>query len=268
MKTLNKLKCVKENEGNKYYEILHTKDYNRIDFISKESIKKSIEFSYQMVTNRLQREYRSGGKNVRKPNEIFVNILTGKLSEYALYEYLTDIKIEVETPNVEIYDRGQWDNDDLMIKSKFGENYYINIKSTKHYGNLLLFEVDDYDKKGIYLPNNTEEYLLNNKSDFYALVRLEFGLESVLRKERKFYDTELMDKIKLIKLIHQEIDNLGGVYYDVPGYISHKEFVSIIKNDFVIKQGDFISTTPMDASNYYIQAGNLHPINKIKESLK
>ena len=48
-----------------------------------------------------RKHVRSGGSHIRNDREIYLNTLAGKISEFALFEYLTKKEILVEEPDVE-----------------------------------------------------------------------------------------------------------------------------------------------------------------------
>ena len=87
------------------------------------------------------RECRSGGNKKRKNGEIFANTFQGKLAEFALYQIFEQNNINVEYPDLEVYDRGVWDIYDLKVNDNL-----IAVKSTKAYGNLLLLETKDWNE--------------------------------------------------------------------------------------------------------------------------
>ena len=74
---------------------------------------------------------------------------------------------EVTYPDLAVYQRGIWDIVDLTING-----IDISVKSTKHYGNLLLLETGDWDCNGTYLPNN-------KNYDYHFLLRIKPDLESI-----------------------------------------------------------------------------------------
>lgn len=91
-----------------------------------------------------------------------------------------------------------------------------------------------------------------------------FEIEKSLLKERRLYDDNLMDKSELEHLIRRLTEGLQAITYNIPGYITHDDFIGIIEDEFIIKQNDYLGKVKMDASNYYIQAGDFRPIKKLK----
>jgi hypothetical protein len=52
--------------------------------------------------------------------------------------------------------------------------------------------------------------------------------------------------------------------YDVPGYITRQDLQQIISKHLVIPRGAMLNgKTRLDAENYYIQAGDLRPIDTL-----
>lgn len=260
MKNFNKLEIIHVEDENTYYRITKKIEFRQKLFISNSSIKKAFAFAYKIAPES-HREHRSGGTHQRKPNEIFINAFTGKLSEFALYEYLQKRAIVTNVPDTNIYPRQEWDTEDLIITSRTGSEYTLNVKSTKHFGNLMLLEVDNYDQDGLYIPDNT-------KSDFYMLVRIQFDLENKFKSLKCLYDKNLIEERELQRIINETIQETdlennsttmknNKIFFDIPGYITHEDLIYIINNNFILKRGDFLQKTKIDANNYYIQSGDL-----------
>src|SRR5699024_1589018 len=143
--------------------------------------------------------------------------------------------------------RKEWDTEDLVITSRTGSQYTLNVKSTKDFGNLMLLEVDNYNQDGFYIPDNT-------KSDFYMLVRIQFDLENKLKSLKCLYDKNLREDSELQKIINETIQETdlenssstlknNKIFFDIPGYITHEDLVYIINNNFILKRGDFLQKT-------------------------
>lgn len=57
--------------------------------------------------------------------------------------------------------------------------------------------------------------------------------------------------------------------YDIAGWISHEEFVSVIRSKQIIPQNALLNgKIPMDASNYYIQSDDMHNITELCNILR
>ena len=166
------------------------------------------------------REYRTGGSHFRSSKEIFINAFQGKLAEVAFYEYFKDKDLQINEPDFETYPKGQWDNFDFMINNK-----KINVKSTKHFGNLMLLEQGDWNNNAEYIPNIGSN---NHIYDLFVLLRID-------SKTNK---------------------------YDIPGFITTNDLMHIIQKQHIIKKGEMLNgKIPMDANNYYVQAGDMRNIN-------
>ena len=104
-----------------------------------------LDFAYDMTFGRTgeHRAYRSGGQKIRRNGEQFINTYQGKIAECGVFLYLWNNGIKIgedhqmvsiiEKPDFETWELGRWDTVDILCNGK-----KLNIKSTKHYGNLLL----------------------------------------------------------------------------------------------------------------------------------
>jgi hypothetical protein len=56
---------------------------------------------------------------------------------------------------------------------------------------------------------------------------------------------------------------------DIPGWISHPEFVAVIRNRQIIPQNAMLNgRIPMDAENFYVQSGDMHDIQELVRILE
>ena len=238
--------------------INHKKPFNAIATFNKESIKLAFNFAYDMSFGKMgeHRNHRTGGTHTRKLGEIFANTFQGKLSEFAFYNTFYSHFPELAKPDLTTWDLGEWDESDFVIN-----NYYISIKSTKAFGNLLLLEQEDWDQNAHYLPNK-----LSNKHfdyDFFIMIRLSPYCEEILKKNKLLYSNNV-SKDQLENLI---LTNNWS--YDIPGFISKEDLIYIIKDNFLIFKSQLLNgNTPMDATNYYIQSGDMKDIKILIELLK
>ena len=222
----------------------------------RETIEKVFEFAYSMSfgMDGEHRSHRSGGTHNRKLGEIFANTFQGKLAEFAFYNCAYG-KLELEIPDLETWDLGVWDDTDFIVKGK-----QINIKSTKSFGNLLLLETKDWNQAGEYIPNVGKG---SSIYDYFILVRLNPYCEDILKSNSLLYSNEA-DKEELKDKIIREIWK-----YDIPGWFDIEDLKMIISNQHIIKQGEMLNgRIKMDASNYYIQTGDMKNINKLLDLLK
>jgi len=159
------------------------------------------------------RANRTGGRNVRRNGEIFCDAFNGKLGEFAIHQYFASQKINLPEPDLEVYGLGQWDDTDF-----FYNDYCIAIKTTKHFGNLLLLELDDWDTEGRYIPNR--ESPSEGKYDAIILVRINSDIDTRFRNHRKYFSDTLTEwelntifNVFLVLLIYQ--DTLVSPYYNM-----------------------------------------------------
>ena len=251
--SFNKLK----QEGNSYF-ITSKVAFDDSQSMSNEDVKACFDFSFEMSFGRggEHRDHRSGGSHRRKNGEIFVNTFQGKLAEYLVYRKLTEAGIESSEPDLEAYELGRWDNFDFNVNGK-----KINIKSTKFYGNLLLLETKDWDENGRYIPNLQKED--SSSYDFFIFVRIKPDIEKLMKFARLLYSNEV-SKEELAKKILEE-----RYYCDVPGYIENSDLMEIITSQHVIpRKGLLNGKIPMDAENYYVQAGDMKKLNVLSGTLK
>jgi len=220
--------------------------------VSDESIKKSFDFAYEMTfgLNGEHRAYRSGGQFSRRNGEIFANAFQGKLSEFAFFEMCRQSSLDLQMPDVATYMLGDWDSYDFTYKNK-----KIAIKSTKHYGQLLLLETKDWNNEGAYIPNlekTTSVY------DYFVLVRSKPSVDNVLKSKRLLYSDEL-DKEILWSIIKEE-----NWLFDLPGYITIDELRYLINERFILPQNSTLNeNTQMDAENYYAKVYDMSSMSDL-----
>lgn len=225
--------------------------------IAKDLLEEVKNFAYEMCFGSgHHRTHRTGGQFNRKAGEQFCNTFQGKLAEVVLRNYFLQKGLDCGLPDFSVYGEGIWDDTDLIVNRKS-----ISVKSAAFFSNLLLLESKDYDSQGNYLPNlnlgATASY------DFYVLVRIQPDIKGLFKKERLMYSNDI-PKSKI-----DEIINSQNWYYDIPGWISHEEFVSVIRDRNIIPQNALLNgKIRMDAENYYIQSGDMHNIDELSAILK
>ena len=233
----------------------------RKDFVLNQIPKEMLEdvknFAYEMCFGSgHHRRHRTGGQIIRKAGEQCCNTFQGKLAEVVLRYFLISHGLSCGLPDFDIYGEGIWDDSDLTVNGKT-----LSVKSAAFFSNLLLLETKDYDDNGNYLPNlnigATASY------DYYILVRIKPDIKNLFRKQRLMYSNEV-SKSTIDRILNQE-----SWYYDIAGWISHAEFVSIIRDKNIIPQNALLNgKIPMDAENYYVQSGDMHPIEDLCKTLK
>lgn len=202
------------------------------------------------------RNHRTGGQVRRRGGEMFCNTFQGKLAEVVLRDYLNRCGLNCGEPDFDVYGEGIWDDSDLIVNSKS-----LSVKSAAFFSNLLLLEAHDYDINGNYLPNlvigATACY------DYYVLVRLKPDIKGLFRQNRWMYSDQV-PRENIARVLNSQIWS-----FDIPGWINHQEFVSVIRNRQIIPQNALLNgKIPMDAENFYIQSGDMHSIQDLVRILE
>lgn len=254
---------LKKGENNSYY-FSKRKPYNREAVLSPKTIEKVFEFAYDMTFGGKgkHRSKRTNGDKKRRNGEKFANTFQGKLSECAACNYFYKYDKSI-APDYKVKGKGWWDSVDIKVCNKD-----ISIKSTKHFGQLMLLESGDWDENCNYIPNINEKDK-PSQYDYFLLIRIKCN------KDRRTSCDEVMKDLNLFnsdvadyKTLHDNICSLKWEY-DCPGYITNDELRYIINNGFIIKKGSKLQgTTKMDAENYYVQAGDFHDISEISKEFE
>ncbi len=227
------------------YRVNHRKPFNSIDYIPEEDIKLCFDFSYEMAFGEgKHRSFRSGGEKRRSASEIFIDTFQGKISEFSMWHYLHDAGIITSSPDLSVEGYGKWDSFDLEFY-----DLHIAVKSTKHYGNLLLLETKDWNNKGEYIPNLGQD---TSKFDIFVLLRIFPDGEGEMKKN-KLLNLDWIEKEPLYCII-QKLQ----WKYDIAGYITNKDFIRLIEKNYILPQNALLNgKIKMDAENYYVQAGDM-----------
>lgn len=246
-------------DGNRF-TITQKKKYQPLKKISIEALKKSFVFAYEMAKGSKHREYRTGGIHKRSTMEIFENAFLGKASEFVLCEYLGELGLKVKEPDIKVRKRGDWDTADLIVNVGNSVTKKITVKSTKCYGNLLLLECDDWNDNATYKHSKENE----GNYDLFILVRVNLKLEPFL-KGKRFFDSDISES-DIWESIQEDLD--ASYDFDIPGFLVQEDIQEVIKNKQFISKGDMLNgSTKMDASNYYVQAGNLRSLDTLVDEL-
>lgn len=129
--------------------------------IDKEILKKINQFSYTQAKKENQRPNRSGSIIKREPIQVYFDTMMGKLAEFYVIKNIKELGFISTELDLEIYDRGKWDNYDIKIfKDKLEK--IIQVKCIKSFSKYLLLETDEYSD------------LTNSKSDFIFSVKCNF----------------------------------------------------------------------------------------------
>ncbi|WP_303965615.1 hypothetical protein [Sporosarcina ureae] len=249
---------IKQQGNRTIYTINNATRYNAIESLPDEVINECKKFAFDMSFGKEgeHRATRSGGKNSRKNGEIFCDAFNGKLGEFAFWRYSRKRNLELPRPDLDTFKLGKWDESDFV-----SGKYNLAVKTTKSIGNLLLLEEKDWDEKGTYIPNKNKP----GAGIYHAivLVRLDSDITARFRSAKKYFNKNVSwDEL-------EEIFEGFSSDYDIPGYVNLRNLRRVIQQEHVIKQGGYLGTskTKMDATNYYIQTGNLMPIDNLLHAL-
>ena len=249
---LTPLRMQEVENGPNHYHLTNSVMFKPLMTPTPKTVSTVFDFAYNMTFGNTgeHRDHRSGGTHRRKNGELFINTFQGKIAEYGIYGYFKSKGVELAPPDIQTWDLGKWDDTDLVVGDK-----KINVKSTKHYGNLLLLETKDWNIQGQYLPN-IESGIANY--DFFILCRLSPDGEGVMKRLRLMYSNTLTMSVDEFKKTLLE----EKWAFDIPGYITHAELVNAINAPLILPQGAMLQgSTKMDAENYYVQSGDFNSIN-------
>lgn len=254
---MNKLR----QEGDSYY-VENRKNFKFNPPLKEKTINKVFDFAYSMTFGKdgEHRNHRSGGVLGRKKGQIFINTFQGKLSELAIYNTFhmlnSDAYSRLSPPDFDVYGLGEWDDSDIAL-----DNLKLSVKSTKHYGNLLLLEQRDWGANGEYLPN--ADFNKDPLYDFFVLVRIKPDGEQLMKDNRLLYSDNDIKKDYLQGIINEE-----KWEYDVPGYITRDDLKQIINDGFILPQKALLNgKVSMDATNYYVQSGDMRDFEALIPNL-
>ena len=238
------------NENGNSYCISEKRPFSRVATLKPSTIEKVFDFAYEMAFTDKHRNTRSGGSKGRTNGEIFANTFQGKIAECAACNFF--FRYDSDTaPDFGAYEKGIWDSVDLAVCGK-----QIAVKSTKHFGQLLLLETKDWDEHGRYIPNIGKSVCTY---DYLMLVRIAPNCEDLLRQQRFLYS----DQIDRERLRH--ICCSQKWEYDYAGYITQDELIYIIRNNHILPKNSVLNgKTTMDAENYYVQAADMHEIESLE----
>lgn len=219
------------------------------------SVERAFDFSREMTVGSGQhRDHRSGGSNHRNSVAIFHDAFNGKICEIATrmsirssVPQLTEIsEIDFSTSAL-----GSWDSGDLKIGS-----HTLHVKSTKHFGNLLLLEQADWSPEGNYAPGGSAKESVQAEAIVLARVKPELW-KAVSSDLFENDQRRLRDQILEVKW-----------YVNVVGFATKSDIrLAIAKKHLIKKNALLQKSTYMDADNYYIQAGDLWDIGYLGKYL-
>lgn len=239
------------------YEFTHTKPFSSITRLNPTIIKKVFNFSYAMIFD-TEGVYRSAGKHSRKNGENFAAVFQDKLAEFAFWKYISLHNVSLHKPDLNVFTERKWNANYFTIKQR-----RILIKSSNSYGQALLLETKDWNKKGLYIPEFGSDL---DSYNYFVLVRLNHSIPELM-KTRNYYYCEEINKDDLYELITKQ-----AYSYDIPGFLTRQHLINIIKDECYIPRGAYLNKltkeSQMDTSNYYVQVGLLDPVRKLIIKLK
>lgn len=243
------------NQRDAYY-ITKKTSYHSDGILKPQTVERVFDFAYKMAftDEGAHRRNRSGGSHKRRNAEIFSNAFQGKIAECAACNLLFRLDESI-CPDFSTHPLGEWDTVDLAVSGK-----EIAVKSTKHYGQLLLLETKDWDCGGRYIPNIGNSV---SSYDYIILIRLKPSCEDILKQNRLLY-SDSINRDELFKLVSGQAWS-----YNYVGYITKADLLQIIQERYVLPQGALLNgSTVMDAENYYIQAGDLRDVCSLLEQMQ
>ena len=121
---------------------------------------------------------------------------------------------------------------------------------------MLLLEENDWDENACYLPSQ-------KCYDFTFLIRMNPFCEDLLRRNRLLFSDDI-NKDFLYNIIINE-----KWQFDIPGFITKFDLIDIIQNKYIIPKNALLNgKTKMDASNYYVQSGDMRSLDNFINELK
>jgi hypothetical protein len=204
-----------------------------------ESIEKCILFATKMAygEGHHQANAFAGKTYTRNAQEIFINTLQGKISELGFYNIMLKYGIKPDKfPEFGVWGKGVWEDCDFELNNG---KIKISLKSTKHFGNLLLLEKDRYNTNGEYLEPANDNVPIKHDYIFFARIK---GVDSAKPEDyRPPYNIQC----------------------EITGFITHNKFLDVIKNDQYIPKGTRLGI-PMIVDNYYVVASELIQVQDFK----
>lgn len=246
---------------------LHIPQWTKVRFgggksgvFTREALDKIFSFALEMSFGAgHHRETRTGGSLKRPQGQIFANTFQGKLSEHAVYTELKTKSVSCGKLDFDVYGEGIWDESDLRAGGA-----KLNIKSAKHFAQLLLLETDDWNASGNYIPNLESEG--GGVYDCFIFVRIKPSIEKILRNLNIWNKDELTGDQP--DQLRSAIIKTNKWEYDITGWITHSDLQELIRRNFIIRRGELLNgKVPMDANNYYIKAHDMRTFPELVERL-
>ena len=246
-----------KNDGEPYFEITRPRRYQEVSKFDGSIVLACAKFAFDMTVGDegAHKSTRSGGLHSRNQSEIFANAFQGKLAEFALSSLLkSQINMENVAPGLETSPLGIWEGPDLV-----GSGFALEVKSAKSFSNLLLLEEKNWTKEGLYRhgidgrPVSITHVVLIRISP--SIDRLSPALSQAMVRGHK-----ALEKVHNIL----KAEKWG---FDCPGFVDSETLAFMVQKPLLLRQGERLGTrgTRMDATNYYVQAGDLLPIDSLFE---
>ena len=222
--------------------------------LEKSDVRKILNFAWEMTWGQSgeHRPNRSGGSQYRSNAMRFKDVVEGKCGEFAVRNFLIQQGNDPSEVDLEVYSRGVWDDVDLTLNGKA-----INVKTTKHFSNLLLLEYKDYSVDGNYLGHTDS----SKKYDIFFCARMRSSIQEYFRSEglngQEFSSfKEFEGHFNALSRMNWELD--------LPGFAPLDLLKQAIQEKHIIARGEYLNgRTRMDATNIYIQSGDLLNIGLI-----
>lgn len=233
--------------GNNAYKNTTTKKFSPIVEVS--------EYTDQCVIWAASNYFKPGK---RTKEQILINAIQGKYAEFGLYKYFYNLGYSISPPDVKIRGKGEWDDGDLFLNGM-----KIQVKSSSHYGNLLLLKKGDWTDNGEY-KHSVNGLDPDYKGFFYCRLNINLKKELELDPKKEIDTNEIIDFLSQRKIV-----------IDCPGFIKIEEFRDIIKSNLVLKKGSIINPRVLpdktleggfvlNEDNYYCQSQDLIDIDVFK----
>ncbi|MYL54192.1 hypothetical protein GLW08_12675 [Pontibacillus yanchengensis] len=256
---MEKMESYRSSNGT-VFKFTNTKSFSPHGEFREEIIDEVFNFAYGMSfgSEGVHRNYRSGGTHQRKNGEVFADTFQGKLAEFAIYNIFTSQGLEVSRPDTDMYNLGSWDSGDFEIGKR-----KLSIKSTKSYGQLLLLESKDWNEDGLYIPDIEKN---GGKYDASILVRLHPFASDILKGMRSLYSSSISADELYANIIKNSFK------YEIAGFVTRGDLKRAINNQLFVPRGAYLNkvgkNNKLDASNYYVQTGDMRSIKLLIEKLK
>lgn len=249
--------------------------------LSKDLFKKNVWFACRILSAGHQRAHRSGGTLIRSKNEMFKNILIGKIAESVAKLVMEETGKKVSDVDYSVTGVGKWDSGDLILYLEDGRVWRVSVKATKSYGQFFMLEVKDWDERGCYLQS---EATPERRAELYAKAE---GLDGIFRPDRLtiaekeeigLYDMHVAVRVdsKFCEAAERAFRRLGpeadfetiwneirdlDCGCEVAGCLYRAELETVIRSGNVVRKGWVIGKSqPLDADNYYVHLAELHRV--------